>query len=334
MTQAPVFTIHGPDQQQIQIPVTQEAGSDPYQSLGSDQEISSYYQENGYVVVRDVIPPELCEGVRQAFTAEIKPSSAYIYRQPSSGNAERHQFSDHGYMVNSILNLHDLSRQQFPQFTQLGLEVLTHRELQRVTQAVLGEAGILVQSMYFEGNPATWAHQDTYYLDSQRLGAMTAAWIALEDIQPGAGRFYVYPGSHQIDMSKNGGGVDIAFHHQRYKELILSVIRNHNLECRAPALRQGDVLFWAARTIHGSLETTQPWASRNSITAHFIPASAGFMQYQSRLRTLHLEQINGQQLHHPKDQNRLKYKLLLALETRFPQAFRMAKRLATKLVTR
>lgn len=334
MTQASVFTIHAPDQQQIEIPVTQEAAADPYRSLQSDSAIQDYYQDNGYVVVRDVIPTQLCDRAMQVFQTEIKPSSAFMYRQPSSGNAEQHSLSDHGFMVNSILNLHDLSRRQFPQFTQAGIEVLTHGNLQRVAQALLGEPGIIVQSMYFEGNPATWAHQDTYYLDSERLGAMTAVWIALEDIQPGAGRFYIYPGSHKIDMSKNGGDFDISFNHARYKQLILSVIRDHQLECRAPALRKGDVLFWSARTIHGSLETTQPWASRNSITAHFIPASAGFMQYQSRLRSLHLEEINGQQLHHPKDQNRLKNQMVLSLETRFPKAFRLAKRVATKLVTR
>ena len=334
MTQASVFTIHAPDQQEIQIPVTQEAAADPYRSLHTAQDIHEYYQQNGYVVVRDVIPTELCDRARDIFQSEIKPSPAFMYRQPSSGNAEQHQFSDQGFMVNSILNLHDLSRQQFPQFTQVGIQVLTHSNLQRVAQAILQEEGIIVQSMYFEGNPATWAHQDTYYLDSERLGAMTAVWIALEDIQPGAGRFYIYPGSHQIDMSKNGGDFDISFNHARYKDLILSVIRSHQLECRAPALRKGDVLFWSARTIHGSLETTQPWASRHSITAHFIPASAGFMQYQSRLRSLHLERINGQQLHHPKDQNQLKNRLILGLETRFPQTFRAAKRFATKLVTR
>jgi ectoine hydroxylase-related dioxygenase (phytanoyl-CoA dioxygenase family) len=46
-----------------------------------------------------------------------------------------------------------------------------------------------------KGNPETWAHQDTYCLDAEELGRMTAAWIALEDSHPGAGRFYVYPGS-------------------------------------------------------------------------------------------------------------------------------------------
>ena len=49
------------------------------------------------------------------------------------------------------------------------------------------------------------------------------------------------------------------------------MIREQGLVCRAPALSKGDVLFWAAKTIHGSLRTTQPTRSRRSFTAHFIP---------------------------------------------------------------
>ena len=33
--------------------------------------------------------------------------------------------------------------------------------------------------MYFEGNSATWEHQDSYYLDDEDTGSMLACWIAL-----------------------------------------------------------------------------------------------------------------------------------------------------------
>lgn len=44
----------------------------------------------------------------------------------------------------------------------------------------------------------TWPYQDTYYLDAEEIGRMTAAWIAFEDIAPGARRFFVFPESHLI----------------------------------------------------------------------------------------------------------------------------------------
>ena len=56
----------------------------------------------------------------------------------------------------------------FPTFRKRGADLITTASLQSAVRAILGEAGKIVQSMYFEGNPATWAHQDTYYLDSEK----------------------------------------------------------------------------------------------------------------------------------------------------------------------
>lgn len=132
--------------------------------------------------------------------------------------------------------------------TETGsVHVTTHAKLQQALRGLFGEAGKLVQSMYFEGNPATWPHQDTYYLDAQQIGRMTAAWIAVEDIAPGAGRFFIYPKSHLLTLAKNSG------EHDRYKKHVLEIIESNGFECRAPALEEGDVLLWAAKTIHGSL---------------------------------------------------------------------------------
>ncbi len=334
LTTENTFRIHAPSSDEIDVPRWIDDASDPYLHLQSQDEIRNYYQQNGYVVFRNLLPAELCDQARRAFTQEVKPYNGYLYRQTSSGGAEKNHFTDYGYLLNSILNIQDLNKDLFPDFKEAGLEVITNQNLYDAVCNVLGEPGIMVQSMYFEGNPTTWAHQDTYYLDSTKIGSMTAAWIAIEDIQPGAGRFFVYPGSHKVDMAKNGGNFDIAFNHMKYRELVLNVIEKYGLDCRAPALRKGDVLFWSAKTIHGSLETLQPQFSRNSMTAHFIPASTGFLQFQSRQRKLNLRRIGCFQVDCPKDQSRLKNRAIFHLETQFPQSFQLLKRLLIKLVTR
>ena len=61
---------------------------------------------------------------------------------------------------------------------------------------------MIVQSMYFEGNSVTWEHQDSYYLDDEITGTMIAGWIALEDIECDAGRFFICPKSHLFDYAK------------------------------------------------------------------------------------------------------------------------------------
>ena len=329
---APGFAIRAPHGATIEIPHEVDDRSDPYRALASPGQIRAYYDAEGYVVVRGAVPPELCDEARAAFLREVKTFPGYIYRQ-ATAVPEKHVLTDHGHMLNSILNIQDLDRRPFPRFRDAGLRILTHDGVQRVVRALLGEGGTMVQSMYFDGNPATWAHQDTYYLDSTDIGRMTAVWIAVEDIHPGAGRFYVYPRSHLVDMAKNGGDFDIAFHHDRYKKLVLDVIERHHLVCHAPALRKGDVLFWAARTIHGSLPTLGG-RSRSSFTGHFVPSSTRLLQFQTRPRRMRIRPVNGVPVHHPKDQNLPWNRALLDLETSFPRAFKAAKKLAIKAVTR
>ena len=317
---------------EIEVPVAAEDDY-PYFVLDQAADIRKYYDENGYVVVRGLLPQDLCDRATASFEAEVKPFGGFIYRQ-ASANPERHVFTNEGFMLNTILNVQSLDRRHFAGFRQAGLDLLTHANMQRAVSTILGEPGKLVQSMYFDGNPVTWPHQDTYYLDAEEIGRMTAAWIAVEDIAPGAGRFFVYPKSHLIDMAKNGGDFDIAFHHERYKELVKQVIREQGLVCRAPALSKGDVLFWAAKTIHGSLRTTEPTRSRRSFTAHFIPDRSRFLQFQTRVRPLKTELVNGMRVHHPKDLSKAANRAVLFVETRFPRTFQMTKRAAIKLVTR
>ena len=328
------FEIAAPDGRRISVPVAVDSVSDPYPRPEDPTALREFYDRHGYVVVRGLIPAELCQAVLAAYRRELKPYHGYLYRQPSSGRAEKHLFSEHGYLVNSILNLQDLDPHTFPEFRAGGLKVFSQDGFQKVVRALLGEEGVLVQSMFFEGNPVTWAHQDTYYLDSTALGRLVAGWIALEDIRPGAGRFYVYPESHKIDLVRHGGDFDIAFNHERYKALILRVIDENKLQCNAPAMQVGDVLFWNSRTIHGSLDTTQPEYSRCSLTAHFIPSSTGLLQFQRREMKLHLEKLDGLAVHHPKDQRLARNRLVLYLESRFPGIYGFLRNLAIKFLTR
>jgi phytanoyl-CoA hydroxylase len=317
--------------ERLAVPATREDDF-AYFHPSETEAIKAYYSEYGYVVVRRLVPVEAVENANALFDREILPSKRFIYRQ-ATANPERHVWTPNGFMLNSLLNLQSLDPRHFGGFRRASQQVLTDTGLQGIVKGLLGEAGKLVQSMYFHGNPVTWPHQDTYYLDSEHLGSMSAAWIAAEEIAPGAGRFFVYPGSHKIDMQKNGGDFDIAFHHDRYKQLVRDIIRDQGLRCRAPALAAGDVLFWHARTIHGSLPTTQPERSRRSFTAHYIPHSHRLISWQSTFKKLEHGVFNGMHLQYPKNQVHAVNRAILFAETRFQYGFRMGKKLAVKFLT-
>lgn len=295
--------------------------------------IRRHFDDQGYAVVRALLPDDPCARVRAAFAAEVKPYEGPLYRQ-TSAHPERHLLTEQGYVRNPLLNVQSLDQRRFPRFRAAGLEVLTHPRLHAVAAAIQGAPATVVQSMYFEGNSATWAHQDVYYLDAAPPGRMTGLWIALEDIAPGAGRFYVYPGSHLIAIGRNQGELDFAFHHERYKQRVREAIAAAGLVCRAPALRQGDVLFFASRTIHGSHPTTQPQHARNSMTAHLIATGAGLLQFQRRIRPLACARVNGVPVHMPKNQNAWAPRAMLWLESAFPRTLRLAKKVAIKALVR
>ncbi|MGH8591449.1 MAG: phytanoyl-CoA dioxygenase family protein [Gammaproteobacteria bacterium] len=326
-----MFEIVGPVGNRIQIPETVEHDAPSFQ-VGEREEVRDFYNEQGYVVIRDAIDPILCDELRAAFDGSVKKYPGFLYRQETA-NPEKNVFDSHGFVMNPLLNLQDLPSSVFTPLKRLSLRCFTQDPVRSIVRILLDEDGTLVQSMYFEGNPETWAHQDTYYLDSEQLGAMVSGWFALEDIKPGAGRFYVLRGSHKINVKKNGGEFNSAFKHSRYKDLIKKIISDNALELRAPCLRKGDVLFWNSKTIHGSLKTVQPEYSRSSLTAQYIPASHKLLQFQSRIKALKLKEYNGISVHCPKDLDRPINRLILGIETRFPKTFHMSKKMAILVVT-
>src|ERR1035441_3427250 len=229
-----------------QVPETR--GEDPSPRFKPDEldAIRNYYRENGYVIVRKLFPAETCDAQRRLWEEEVKPFGGYIYRQ-ATAKAEKHVFNQNGWVMNPILNLQSVDPKRFPRFRNYATKaVLASPNLRSVFAGILGESPKVVQSMYFEGNSVTWEHQDSYYLDSEKIGEMVAAWIAIEDIAARAGRFFVCPGSHKLKLDEHGLENNIAEHHETYIQSVVNKIKQLNLEIRAPALEKGDVIFWNA----------------------------------------------------------------------------------------
>ena len=110
-----LFTIESPTGENIQIPVAVDEATDVYLQLKTDAQIRKYYDDNGYVIVRNVIPTELCDQARANFEKEVKPYNGYIYRQ-ATANPEKHRFTKNNHMINSILNVQSVNKNLFPNF--------------------------------------------------------------------------------------------------------------------------------------------------------------------------------------------------------------------------
>jgi phytanoyl-CoA hydroxylase len=314
----------------VHVPEALTEDPSPRFSVQESEKIRAYYEENGYVIVKSVFSPEVCDTQRRLWDLEVKPYRGYIYRQ-ATAKAEKHVFNQNGWVMNPILNLQSIDPRQFNRFRTHATEsVLTAPPLRDLLKILLQDTPKIVQSMYFEGNSATWEHQDSYYLDSEKVGEMAAAWIAVEPIAARAGRFFICPKSHKIKLDNHGLANNVVEHHEVYISSVVDKVKRLNLEIRAPALDKGDVLFWNAWTIHGSLDSQDPQHSRSSITCHAIPSSRLFLQLQSRLLDVSTDEVNGTRVYRPKDLSTLRNRLIFQVETRFPSLFYWAKRTAIK----
>jgi phytanoyl-CoA hydroxylase len=268
-------------------------------TLAEPGDAAGDYARNGYVVLRGVVARAACERAIAAFRSEVKVSPDFLAQRAREAAATGGAvFTDSGFLRAPISDFHLQPPGRFPAFHDAALAVLADAGLHAALRLVLGEPGVVVESLFYEGNPRTWAHQDGWYFDSDPQGRLLGCWIALETIHPGAGRFFVYPGSHRLDMRSYGVAFDVSVDKAPYERLVLDVVRREGLACRAPALETGDVLFWNARTIHGTLETRQAGVSRSSLNLHLVPASGGLRRF-GRPVPLEPHEVRGVLVHRP-----------------------------------
>ena len=235
-----------------------------------DTDLRNYYDEEGYCVCRNLIPHHLIDRLVQRYEEDIVPSDYPFFRQ-NTDTYERNRYTEHGYVKQSFLDIHDYEK--FSAFSLCAREIFTSAAIRHALQAVTGFDDFnLMQTMLFDANTESVPHQDWWYLDSVPNGHLLGAWIALEDIDERAGRFYVLPKSFSVDLHSDTPDMK----HIDWLERIEAYVKDHANERVAPALSKGDVLFWNSRTIHGALPTRDPSYSRKSLTAHYLPSHMSF----------------------------------------------------------
>ncbi|MGB7181144.1 MAG: phytanoyl-CoA dioxygenase family protein [Burkholderiaceae bacterium] len=222
-----------------------------------------YYQENGYVIYENLVPDPKIDQVLTALQT-FKEKRPPYYSQ-SIHSWIRPEISNDGFMTESMEN-----------FTQLmincglkdaGNKVILGSEISDVLKTLnpLFDEFVLWQNMLFDRSTGTVDHYDSWYLDTLPRGHLTAAWIALEDIEPDCGPFRVFPGSHKYFAA---GQHDLLTHDDFVKKC-REYSESH--EYKPALLKKGSVLFWHPCLLHGALNPSVSGLSRKSLTAHYYP---------------------------------------------------------------
>ena len=328
-----MINLKTPNGLSVEVPENKAEDISPRFNVDTESERALiYYKDNGYVIFSNCISNEICADIRLIWEKKIKSYSGKIYRQ-TTAKAEKNLFNKNNWIMNPILNIQSLNPNFFSELRDIvDKKIFSNSLICKALKLLLGEKPKIVQSMYFEGNSATWEHQDTYYLDSEKIGEMTAGWLALEEIKADAGRFFICPCSHKLDHIKQDKKNNYADSHNKYIAEIVSIIKSKNMKIKAPYLNSGDILFWNSRTIHGSLDTQNDIFSRSSITMHAIAESHKFLQFHSRKMKIKTDDLGNSLVYRPKDQSKFKNRVILGAESHFPKIFNWLKKEAIKIL--
>jgi len=198
-------------------------------------------------------------------------------------------------MLDTIGDIHCIKylNKEYTKLNDESLKIICSKEIHQILKKLHGFNKFnLIMSMFFDGKSGTPAHQDSYYLDSYPSGNLTAAWIACENINIKAGRFFIIPKSNKIKIPLNQ---DEIINPNKYEKKLYKFIKSKKLNIVKPFLKKGDVLFWNSNTIHGSMRNIDKNFTRKSITCHFIPQKFKFVRnrYNPEIRKFEYFNFNN-----------------------------------------
>jgi hypothetical protein len=153
---------------------------------------------------------------------------------------------------------------------------------------------LLFQSLSFHKGSQQGMHQDTAYVVVSSPLELSAAWIALEDVQEGSGELMYYRGSHRLPEYLFSGEYkhwnperDGPDQHAEWGRLLNENAERLGMERQTFLARKGDVLLWSADLAHGGSPVTDPSLTRRSLVGHYCPdgVEPNYFSYRQDRRT-------------------------------------------------
>jgi hypothetical protein len=141
---------------------------------------------------------------------------------------------------------------------------------------MMGKKVVPFQTINFLRGSEQRAHADSIHMTTFPEGYLIAAWIALEDIQPGTGELFYYPGSHRLPFistqdypSGNTRWRLGPYSNRMYEDKMEEVLAGSGLKKQTFLAKKGDVLLWHSNLLHGGSPLLDPESTRRSMVAHY-----------------------------------------------------------------
>ena len=169
------------------------------------------------------------------------------------------------------------------------------------------------QTLNFPKGTQQAIHSDLIHFDTMPRTLMTAAWVALEDMNENNGPLLYYPKSHQYGYTWDYNEIQLPYKHvydvktdtelqmgntqQVYAKELKDILENtYGLKPQiASTIERGQSFIWAAGLVHGGSIQKDPTLSRLSqVTHYFFEGSTYYWQPRtSEVTTGHINYIPG-----------------------------------------
>lgn len=245
------------------------------------QELLERYHRDGYVILPEKIPEEIIDRINQTFRDAPQYREKILLRKGGE------------YSHPGPLGIVGRRRRVIDFYVpcHAALEAVLAQPITDFLSAVYGESPLAFQALLFQYGSQQSMHQDPAYVVTDNPDAITASWIALEDIQPGSGELVYYVGSHRGIDVRFAGGKKVWVRHVDDKSDNISYSQELAQACEAAGLRRevfrpqkGEILIWHAGLVHGGSDITEKKLTRKSLVTHYCPASGkpNYFNIQSR----------------------------------------------------
>jgi ectoine hydroxylase len=151
-----------------------------------------------------------------------------------------------------------------------------NKQLLNIFEFIFQKKVIPFQTINFIYGSEQRPHSDSIHMTTEPLGYLSAAWIALEDIQPGSGELIFYPGSHKLnyvlseDYATGNNALLIGErNYDNYEDKIDELIKQQAMVAQYFYPKKGDVFIWHANLLHGGSAITNPLLTRKSMVGHY-----------------------------------------------------------------
>ncbi len=242
-----------------------------------------FFIDEGYVIFEGAVDQSLCDEIRKDVDRSISGELPlrHIEGFPGGGRAKERAVLDKenlSWGEAKLLDLHATSKNAQKAFFET--------DIKKFLEIIFEDEVLSFASLTFKHGSTQPVHQDSTYVKVDSPLKFAAAWLALEDIQPGSGELEYIPGSHKMEETlfneKSKWFVPNTSEAENYSQNLYKKAEKLGLKSEFFLPKKGDVLIWSADLAHGGAQDADRSKTRWSIVSHFCPLSNNPMYFYAR----------------------------------------------------